>query len=922
MLDLRSLRCAAALASLLAAAPSADAALARQQALSPDQQRTDLWVLMEMLEDLHPGMHRYTPADHWMDEAEALEASLTEPRAPLDLYRDLARLTGRIRCGHTVVQPPHSATRVINEQKRVLPLVVERLGERWYVTEVCALAPDVAAGTELLAIDGVSMRAIERELLGFFPADGFIETGALRMLSGDFAMYEALYRSEGRSEFRVDVRDPEGVERPLVLEAVTGNAYDSATAGRGSSAEPFRYVAAEGDDPALLDVRFFGADGFEPFLARTFTDLAERGTAALVLDLRGNGGGKDEDGALLCSYFLDEPFGYFDRIEVTASYDGVGGVVDAADGTRRVTTHRGLAQQSPSLPVFQGELFVLIDGGTFSTAADVATVLHHRGRATFLGRESGGGYDGNTSGVNTRLVLPETGIRIDVPRWMYTTANVGHDRPGRGVPVDHRVDPTWESVRDGVDLCLEKVRALRRKARPAPTGGEEEGPPNVVIVLVDDLGYGDFGADVPGLVGRGDHRTPRIAGLARDGLVLTRGYAAAPNCAPSRASLQTGRWTPRHGVLTVGSSARGKAWHRALVPIENRTTLEDGEVTLAELLGPAGYSTAHVGKWHLGDDARTQGYDVNVGGFSRGHPKSYFAPYRNPQLEDGPDGEYLTTRLTDEAIELVGSLERPFLLHLAYYTVHTPIRAPKDRVAALAARGVENPVYAAMVEAMDHEVGRLLDALDAAGIAEDTLVVFTSDNGGYGPKTNLDVLRGYKGTLDEGGVRVPWIVRWPGRVEPGIDATPVHHVDLFPTLAALAGADLPEDRSIDGVDLAPLLLKGAPPEPRPLRWHFPCYLEGRSDRFRRFRTEPGGALLEGDWKVVEFFRPSGAGGSRVELYDLASDPLEQRDLAGSQPERARAMRDRLDAWRRSVAAEVPTEAEPRFRPDDPPGDVD
>ncbi|MEM6567867.1 MAG: sulfatase-like hydrolase/transferase, partial [Planctomycetota bacterium] len=865
-----------------------------------------------------------TSADEWMDAAEDLDESISEPRSGLDHYRDLARLTARIRCGHTILQPPYSVVRVLEEQKRLLPLVVERLGDRWVVTEVCTLTPDVAAGTEILAIDGASMGSIERELTSFLPADGFIETGALRFLSRDFATYLALYRGDRTNEFRLDVRDPAGAERQLVVEAVTGAAFESATAGGDDEPEPLRYVAAEGDDPAIVDVRYFGAEGFEEFLDRTFTDLKERGTEAVVLDLRGNGGGKDEDGALLCSYFLDEPFGYFDRIEVTPSYEGIGGIADEPDGTRRVTTHLGLREQSPSPPVFTGELFVLIDGGTFSTAADVATVLHHHGRATFLGRETGGGYDGNTSGVNTTLVLPESGIRAIVPLWMYTTANEGHDRAGRGVPVDHRIDPTWESVRDGDDLGLEKVRSLLATT-PAAQPDDDEEPddqPNVVILLVDDLGYGDLGVDLPGLPGRSDHRTPRLAALAREGLVLTHGYAAAPNCAPSRASLQTGRWTPRHGVLTVGSSARGKARHRALVPVKNRTVLEDEEVTLAELLGPAGYSSAHVGKWHLGDDACTQGYDVNVGGTSRGSPKSYFAPYRNPNLEDGPDGEYLTTRLTDEAIRLVDTLERPFLLHLAYYTVHTPIRAPKERVAELEARGVKNPVYAAMVEAMDHEVGRLLDALDAAGIADDTVVVFTSDNGGYGPKTNLEVLRGYKGTLDEGGVRVPWIVRWPGRIEPRVDAAQVHHVDLFPTIAALAGAELPRGRAVDGVDLTPLLLEGRAPEPRPLRWHFPAYLEGKSDRFPRFRTEPGGSLLEGDWKVVEYFRPEGQGDSRVELYDLAHDPMERRDLAGTQPERARVMRDRLEAWRRSVAAEVPASAEPRYRPEGDPGETD
>ncbi len=437
-------------------------------------------------------------------------------------------------------------------------------------------------------------------------------------------------------------------------------------------------------------------------------------------------------------------------------------------------------------------------------------------------------------------------------------------------------------------------------------------PPNIVVVLVDDLGYGDLGADLPGIGGLADHRTPRITSFAKESLVFTNGYSAGPNCAPSRASLQTGRYTPRHGILTVGNSARGKAKNRALVPIENRTVLADGEITLAEMLAPAGYTSAHIGKWHLGDDARTQGYAVNIAGNKRGHPKSYFSPYKNPSIEDGPEGEYLTTRLTDDAIRLLDELEAPFFLHLAYYTVHTPIRAPKERVDALRAAGVKNPVYTAMVEALDHEFGRLIDALEEKGLAENTLVLFTSDNGGYGPKTNREILRGCKGTLDEGGVRVPWIVRWPGKIAPGVNGSLVHHVDLLPTFASLSGAPVPEGVELDGVNLRTVLLDSVESGRRDLCWHFPCYLQGSSDRFEHFRTEPGGALRSGDLKLIEYFGVDGKGPARVELYDLSEDPLEAHDLAGERVDEATLLQLNLRAWRDSVGAKVPTEAEPRF----------
>ena len=452
------------------------------------------------------------------------------------------------------------------------------------------------------------------------------------------------------------------------------------------------------------------------------------------------------------------------------------------------------------------------------------------------------------------------------------------------------------------------------------TPGRDEravAPPNIVVILVDDLGYGDLGSDVSGIGGRADHRTPRIAGLAKESRVFTHAYSAAPNCAPSRASLQTGRYTPRHGVITVGSSARGKPEHRALIPVENVPTLAPDELTLAERLDSGRYASAHLGKWHLGDDPRTQGYDINVGGTARGHPKSYFSPYQNPALEDGPEGESLTTRLTDEAIERLDELEEPFFVHLAYYTVHTPLQGAPARVAERR----ENEIgeqrraalhYGAMVEGLDAEVGRLLDALEDRGLHENTVVVFTSDNGGYGPVTNHDVLRGFKGTLDEGGVRVPLFVRWPGKITPGVDAMPVHHVDLLPTFEALAGLEDRDDAiEIDGVDLSTRLLapvsREAPfIERGTLFWHFPAYLQGRSDRFEHFRTKPGSSMRKGDWKLIEYFEPRADGSPWIELYNLAVDPLEANDLAGEDDERTEAMRSLLERWRSRIGAKLPS----------------
>ncbi|QDV05050.1 Arylsulfatase [Planctomycetes bacterium Poly30] len=429
--------------------------------------------------------------------------------------------------------------------------------------------------------------------------------------------------------------------------------------------------------------------------------------------------------------------------------------------------------------------------------------------------------------------------------------------------------------------------------------------PNVLIVLVDDLGWADLGRGIPGMPGVAEHRTPKIARFATQSLSCIRAYSAAPNCAPSRASLQTGRATPRHGVLTVGSPERGRAEDRALTPPASRTELLPEEITLAEQLKTAGYSSAHLGKWHLGSDPRTQGYDVNVGGNQSGHPKSYFSPYKNASLADGPEGEYLTTRLTDEAIGLLDRLEPPFLMHLAYYTVHAPLQAPKERIDDRKAAGAPHPTYAAMVEALDAEFGRLLEALDQRGLEGNTVVIFTSDNGGYGPVTNKEHLRGYKGTLDEGGVRVPLLVRWPGHIRPGVSAEPMHHVDLMPTLAELGGASAPAV-ALDGVSLASHWTNKATLEKRVMAWHFPCYLEGKSDRFTNWRTIPGGSLIEhGRWKLVHYFGQREDGTERLELYDIANDPEEDFDLSNKYPDKVSSLKHELITWRTTVGATAP-----------------
>ncbi len=334
--------------------------------------------------------------------------------------------------------------------------------------------------------------------------------------------------------------------------------------------------------------------------------------------------------------------------------------------------------------------------------------------------------------------------------------------------------------------------------------------PNIVFIYIDDLGWKDVG-----FMGSRYYEMPHIDRLASQGMVFTDAYACAPNCAPSRACLLTGQYSPRHGVYTVNSSERGGSEQRQLIPIPNKLELDTEFVTFAEVLKEAGYTTASVRKWHLGDDPQfgptAQGFDVNVAGDRWGQPRTYFSPYQMSALEDGPEDEYLTDRLTDEALNFLEENQtRPFFLYLTHYAVHTPIEAKMDIAHKYLRKKPDgdqgNPVYAAMVESMDESVGRVVKKLADLNFTEKTVVVFFSDNGGHGPVTSMEPLRGSKGMLYEGGIRVPVIVRWPGKVEPGSrSSAPVIGVDFFPTFLEIAGVEKSPDQVLDGENIVKLL---------------------------------------------------------------------------------------------------------------------
>lgn len=445
--------------------------------------------------------------------------------------------------------------------------------------------------------------------------------------------------------------------------------------------------------------------------------------------------------------------------------------------------------------------------------------------------------------------------------------------------------------------------------------------PNVVFFLVDDLGQRDLGC-----YGSTFYETPNIDRLAKEGARFTDAYAACPVCSPTRAAVQTGRWPQRTGVTDyIGAPSKPEVWKRntQLLPAPYADRLAHEEVTLGELMKGAGYATFFAGKWHLGPEGfwpEDQGYDVNMGGIDRGGPYGpgkYFVPYGNPRLPDGPPGEHLPDRLATEAVKfMTAQKDKPFFAFFSFYSVHTPLQSRPDLQAKYEAKrqklgleakfGQEEPrdvrlvqehaVYAGMVEAMDAAVGKVLAGLEELGLAKNTLVIFTSDNGGLStsegsPTSNLP-LRGGKGWLYEGGIREPLIVRWPAVVKSGaVVGTPVSSPDYFATLADVA--ETKPTSKIDGVSLRPLLGGQAGLPERPLFWHYPHY--GNQG------GAPGAAVRRGDWKLIQW-----AEREQPELFNLRQDLSETENLAAQEPGRVQALLAELQAWQKDVGALMPT----------------
>jgi len=456
--------------------------------------------------------------------------------------------------------------------------------------------------------------------------------------------------------------------------------------------------------------------------------------------------------------------------------------------------------------------------------------------------------------------------------------------------------------------------------------------PNIVFILIYDMGWRDLGC-----YGSTFYETPNIDRLATQGMRFTNAYAACPVCSPTRASILTGQYPARVGVTNfIGGHSKGKLLEAPYID-----HLPAEEINLAKVLRGGGYQTWHIGKWHLGGKEfwpEKQGFDVNIAGSGIGHQPTCFSPYRIANLTDGPDGEYLTDRLTDEAIGLIRKRDkgRPFYLNFCHYAVHTPIQAPAALVEKYKAKahrlGLDqidpmsvgepfpmeekkdkhvtrrrfqsDPVYAAMIENLDSNVGRLMAELESQAIAGDTIVIFTSDNGGLAtaegsPTSNVPLSEG-KGWMYDGGVREPLIVRWPATIRAGaVSDVVMTSPDFYPTLLEAASLAIPAEQKVDGISFMPAL-KGQLFERGPIFWHYPHY--GNQG------GAPGSSIRWGDWKLIEFFETG-----KIELYNLKTDVSESTNRGGDQSALARKLHGELIAWRQSVGAVMPT-TNPGFKP--------
>ena len=442
--------------------------------------------------------------------------------------------------------------------------------------------------------------------------------------------------------------------------------------------------------------------------------------------------------------------------------------------------------------------------------------------------------------------------------------------------------------------------------------------PNVLFIFLDDFGWRDCG-----FMGSDYYETPNLDALAKSGIIFTNAYSASANCAPARACLLSGQYTPRHEIYNVGTARRGNPKFGKWMHVPGTDTLPKGIRTWAQQIQAAGYRTGTIGKWHLSDDPIPYGFDFNFAGTHGGSPpRGYYPPHpKAPGLKDAPSDEYLTDRLTDEAIGFIDrNRKQKWFLYLTHFAVHTPLQGKPDLVTKYNAKPKgelhSHAVMAAMIESVDTGVGRIMDKLEETGLKDNTVIFFSSDNGGYGPATSMSPLKGYKGTYYEGGIREPMFVVWPGVIATDSRSDePVINVDFYPTFCEITKAELPPNQPRDGESLLPILLQDKTAlDDRALFWHFPAYLQSyqRIDGQRDllYRSRPCSIIRHGRWKLHQYFEDGG-----IELYDLENDISESQNLSRKNPVKANELLSELQNWQREINAPIPTKRNPRYDPE-------
>ena len=437
--------------------------------------------------------------------------------------------------------------------------------------------------------------------------------------------------------------------------------------------------------------------------------------------------------------------------------------------------------------------------------------------------------------------------------------------------------------------------------------------PNIILIVADDLGWSDLS-----YMGSEYYETPNIDKLSKSGMTFYNGYASSANCAPSRATMLSGKYHTEHGIYTVRNSDRGSRKTRKIIPIETKTTLDLDFFVIPEMLKEVGYTNGHFGKWHLGDvgfHPEQSGFDVNIGGNRHGGPGGYFAPYPNPELENEPKGEYLTDRIGDEVVKFIDiNKENNFFAYVPFFSVHTPIQSKPDyqkKYSNKESNEYHNrPDYAGMIQSLDENIGKILDKIDTLNLSENTLIIFTSDNGGIRAISNQYPLRAGKGSYYEGGIKVPMIFSWKGKIEAETDSYErISNLDFYPTIKNLVGYK--ESIDLDGEDLTPIF-KGEKLKKRELYFHFPIYLEPYrvqldSGTDPLFRTRPGTVIIKDNWKLHHYYEDN-----KFELYNLEKDISESKNLVEINKEKKTELLMDLNNWRKAKNAPIPSKLNPYY----------